>query len=330
MHDFFIDRIIKLRSTKELFHALNEKASLGGGSIREGISATEIKGGNAVNVAYCLAKLGFNVTLFTIADGMGSAILDYTFSKLKDKISLVIKSGMHGLTTAFEFQNEEGCVVNVMMNDIGDNASFGPERINSDDELRILQKASAVAVVNWASNSKGSQLTEHVFKNSSKALHFIDPADLGKRKEEFKEFLTTVAEVTNVLSINENECNALSKAVGLDSALSRSNGGISLDEVKTAARNLAEKIGINIDLHTVRGAAWSNGIETASVEAFKVRPRRVTGAGDCWDAADIVGHLADLDPRERLTFANAYASLYVGNVYAEPATMNETFELMVG
>jgi hypothetical protein len=48
MHDFFIDRIIKLRSTKELFHVLNEKASFGGGSIREGISATEIKGGNAV------------------------------------------------------------------------------------------------------------------------------------------------------------------------------------------------------------------------------------------------------------------------------------------
>ena len=49
MHDFFIDRIIKLLSTKELFHTLNEKAGVGGGSIREGISATEIKGGNVIN-----------------------------------------------------------------------------------------------------------------------------------------------------------------------------------------------------------------------------------------------------------------------------------------
>jgi ribokinase len=259
MHDFFIDRIIKLRSKKEFFQNFDEKANVGGGIIREGISVIDTKGGNAVNVAYCLAKLGFNITLFTIADGMGSAVLDYTFSKLKDKIGLVIKSGMHGLTTAFQFQNEKGCVVNVMLNDIGDNANFGPDRINPDDELRILQNASAVALVNWASNLKGSQLTEHVFRNSSKALHFIDPADLGKRNEEFKEFLTAVAEVTNVLSINENECYALSKAVGLDSALSRSNGGTSLDEVKTAARNLAEKIGINIYLHTVSGAAWSNG-----------------------------------------------------------------------
>jgi hypothetical protein len=97
---------------------------------------------------------------------MGSGILDYTFSKVKDKIGLVIKSGMHGLTTAFEFENEKGCVVNVMMNDLRDNANFGPERISSDNEMRILQNASAVAVVNWASNSNGSQLTEHVFKKS--------------------------------------------------------------------------------------------------------------------------------------------------------------------
>lgn len=32
-------------------------------------SAIDIKGGNAANVSYCLAKLGFKVTLFTVADG---------------------------------------------------------------------------------------------------------------------------------------------------------------------------------------------------------------------------------------------------------------------
>ena len=59
---------------------------------------------------------------------------------------------MHGLTTAFEFPNEKGCNVNVMVNDVGDNGDFGPDRINSEDDLRILQNAEAVAVVNWASN----------------------------------------------------------------------------------------------------------------------------------------------------------------------------------
>ena len=93
--------------------------------------------------------------------------------------------------------------------------------------------------------------------------------------------------------------------------------------MKNAAKNLAEKIGVYIDLHTFKGAAWSNGKETDYINAFKVEPRRATGAGDCWNAADIVGHFAGLDPRERLTFANAYASSYVRNIYAEPPTMKE-------
>ena len=156
---------------------------------------------------------------------------------------------------------------------LGDNGDFGPDRINSEDDLRILQNAKAVAVVNWASNSKGSQLVDHVFKNSPKALHFIDPADIEKRKEEFRNSLSTIAETTNVLSINENECNCLARATGLDSQLSHTDGGYTKDDVKNAARNLAEKIGINIDLHTMKGAAWSNGIETDYVEAFKVKSK---------------------------------------------------------
>lgn len=328
MHDFFVDRIIKLRSTSELFHSLREKANVGGGSIREGISITDIKGGNAVNIAYCLAKLGFKVTLFTIADGMGSAILDYTFSKLKDKAVLVIKSGLHGLTTVFEFQNEKSRLVNVMMNDVGDNANFGPDRINSENELRVLQNADAVAVVNWASNLKGSQLAKYAFKNSPKALHFMDPADFGKRKDEFRKTLTTIAEFTDVVSINENECNCLAQATGLESQLTRCEGEYSQADMKSVVKALREKVGINIDLHTFRGAAWSDGIDTYYVDAFKVIPRRTTGAGDCWDAADIIGYLVGLGTRERLLFSNACASLYVSNTCPEPPTMSQVLELL--
>ena len=53
-----------------------------------------------------------------------------------------------------------------------------------------------------------------------------------------------------------------------------------------------------------------------------------TKTGDCWNAANIIGHLAGLDPRERLTFANAYASSYVRNIYAEPPTLKETFDFL--
>ncbi|HYA82927.1 MAG TPA: hypothetical protein VEH06_05685 [Candidatus Bathyarchaeia archaeon] len=47
-----------------------------------------------------------------------------------------------------------------------------------------------------------------------------------------------------------------------------------------------------------------------------------------FSAADIVGYIAGLDTRERLTFANAYASSYVRNIYGEPPTMKETFEFL--
>src|ERR1043165_5826798 len=62
--DFFLDRIIKLNSKDEFFRMINSKTTIGGGSIR-GVDTFDIKGGNAVNVAYCLAKLGLTVNLFT-------------------------------------------------------------------------------------------------------------------------------------------------------------------------------------------------------------------------------------------------------------------------
>ena len=91
---------------------------------------------------------------------------------------------------------------------------------------------------------------------------------------------------------------------------------------------LADKLGVSINLHTRIGAAWSNGIDAAFAHAIDVEVKTLTGAGDSWDAADIVGHLSGLDATERLVFSNACVSLYIRNSFAEPATMNEVFELL--
>jgi ribokinase len=325
MPDFFVDRIIKLKSKKQLFDALNEKEKFGGGSIR-GIPTLDSKGGNAVNVAYCLAKLGVNVTLFTIADELGSSMIRQVFSRFEDNVSLRIINGRPGYTTAFEFPNEKSSKVNVMISDIGDNANFGPDKINSENDLKILRKADGVMVVNWASNLKGTQLIEYVFKNSPKSLHFIDPADIETRKEDFRDLLEKISCITDILSINENECNSLVSSIGLDFLILKT--GYEVDDVKNAAKNLAGKLGVSIDLHTRIGAAWSNGIETAFAHAINVEVKTLTGAGDSWDAADIVGHLSGLDATERLIFSNACVSLYIQNSYSEPATINEVLELL--
>jgi ribokinase len=325
MPDFFIDRIIKLRSKKDFIDALTQKARFGGGSVRD-MPTVDIKGGNAVNIAYCLAKLGAKVTLFTISDKIGAAVLTHIFSKFGEKVNLRIADGKHGLTTSFEFINEQGFKANVMLSDIGDNINFGPERINSEEDLRILRNADAVAVVNWASNSSGAQLTEHVFKNSPKSLHFIDPADIETRRQEFLNSLTKVSNIIDILSINENECNSLARAIGFDLLIPLNNYD-SVD-VKNAAAKLAGKVGVSIDLHTRIGAAWSNGRETSFANAIKVQPKTLTGAGDSWDAADILGHLAGLDIRERLMFSNAYVSLYIRNALAEPADIKDVLDLL--
>ena len=325
MPDFFIDRIIKLRSKEDFMDALNQKAKFGGGSIRN-MPTVDIKGGNAVNIAYCLAQLGAKVNLFTISDKIGTAVLTHIFSKFGEKVNLRIADGKHGLTTSFEFINEQGLKANVMLSDTGDNINFGPERINSEDDLRILRNADAVAVVNWASNSSGTRLTEYVFKSSPKSLHFIDPADIETRRQEFLDSLTKIGNIIDILSINENECNSLAKAVGFDPLIPSYNYD-SVD-VKNAAAKLAEKVGVSIDLHTRIGAAWSNGKETSFANAIKVEAKTLTGAGDSWDAADILGHLAGLDTKERLMFSNAYVSLYIRNALAEPADFKGVLDLL--
>lgn len=323
MPDFFVDRIIRLDAREKLVSALEEKARNGGGSVR-GVPTTDIRGGNAVNVAYALAKLGSKVTLYTVADEMGAAMIRQVFSQFGDRVTLKIAQGRHGCTTAFEFPHGDSRV-NVMVSDIGDNASFGPDKVNSKDDQAVLRNADAVMVVNWASNQKGTELAEHVFKGSPSALHFIDPADIATRKQEFRDALFKLGSVTDYLSINENECDHLASALGLDARLGTS---YSPDDVKKAAAKIAESVGITTDLHTRIGSAWSNGKDVEFVHAIKVEPKTLTGAGDVWDAADILGYIAGLDPRERLLFANAASSLYVREPSGEPPAMSSVFELI--
>ena len=254
MPDFFVDRIIRLESKENLFDALTEKAKVGGGSVR-GIPTIDVKGGNAVNVAYCLAKLGAKVSLFTVADELGATMIRQTFSQFGDKVTLRIANGRSGLTTSLEFPYE-GTRVNVMVSDIGDNENFGSERLGSEADRNVLKNADAVMVVNWATNLKGTDLAEFSFKNSPSALHFLDPADIETRKHDFRDSLAKLASLIDCLSINENECNSLADALGFGRLL----GSVySADEVKEAAKRIAERVGISTDLHTKIGAAWSNG-----------------------------------------------------------------------
>ena len=324
--DFFIDRIIQLKSKEHFFESILQKTKYGGGSIRE-FNAIEKKGGNAVNVAYALATLGVKVVLFTIADKVGSAFLSNTFSKFGDIIQLRITDGSNGLTTALEFHSENGgASENIMLNHLRGIADIGPEIINSNSDLSILKDSSAVVFLNWGSNNKGSNLIEYVFKNSSKSsFHFLDPADIDNRKSEFKEMLIQNKDNIDTLSINENECNSLCKAFDFNKNILYENSNIKLKKIVEELSTILE---IKICLHTRTGSIWSDGNDSFFASAFETNVVNLTGAGNCWDSGYIFSTLAGLKIEERLLFANAFASLYVGSPDAEPPTIEKVVNFL--
>ena len=316
LNDFFLDRIIKIPNLDNLYTQIFEKSKLGG-SIR-GFSQTDLKGGNATNVAYALAKLGCPVSLITIADKTCSSILKETFSEFSNA-SLFIINGKPGKTTSLEFNNA-GNIVNIMISDLGDNENFGPEKLGIKEQDAI-KNANAVIVTNWASNEKGTELSQFAFSQSMSAFHLLDPADIQTRPKEFKDALTKLADRIDSLCINENECNVLLKELGLDMISNEK-------ETRKQVLELSKRTSISIDLHTSTGSYWSNGKEVEFVKSFQVQPKFVTGAGDVWDAANLLGYLTNLNPLERLELANVTASLYVGNSLGIPPTMNEVLSFV--
>ncbi|MEM3003154.1 MAG: carbohydrate kinase family protein [Candidatus Nitrosocaldaceae archaeon] len=282
---------MKIESFDKLSDVIKSKL-YSGGSIR-GIEQREIKGGNATNIAYALSMLGMRCVLITAADEYGKGILENTFANLDAK--LIIKNGKQGYTTSFETKQ-----TNIMISDSGINEKFSTSML-SDEDLSIIKGANAIAITNWASNICANELIEDIFSISNGSLHFLDPADISERKDEFVLMLKRYSDLIDVLSINENEGAILAKSLGIE-----------ID--KHLALKIAKEFNIRVDLHTQTYSASSNGSYEEIVDTFKVDAKIFTGAGDVWDAADILAYLADLEASKRLLFANAAAAYYVQNV----------------
>jgi ribokinase len=327
--DFFIDRIIRISDIQTLTDAMNKKIKVGGGSIR-GLDSVDIKGGNAVNVAYCLARLGAKVDLFTVADKVGCSVLNAVFKKFGPQINLHIKNGKHGLTTIFEFTTTSFSVSNVMLSDVGENSNFGPESIEStdDDLLSVLGSSSGVVLTNWASNLRGTDLLRYVFENSKNSLHFLDPADISERRMEFVEDLKSNSKLIDFLSINENEhlqiiC-ALSKTRDMPHYNCDNWNSATPLNLGKSVLFLSNFFNVNMCVHTSMGSVWSNGKNAVFVKS--IPPSKiniVSGAGDSWDSAFLFGHLLNFTNEEKLCFANLFAFLYLENSYNDPPSLHD-------
>lgn len=334
--DFFVDRIIEVLDYPIFMNDIQKKIAAGGGSMR-GYSSVDIKGGNAVNVAYSLAKLDVRVELFTIADEIGSAILRSVFLPFRTNVNLHIIKGKHGLSTVFEFSNSSisSSSSNVMVSDVGDNDNFGPELIESQEVRMILRSSDAVIMTNWASNLRGTDLLDYVFTNSPKSVHFLDPADIERRCFEFINVLKSRSNLLDFLSINENEYNLIIKALGsvignTNSTFLAFDGNLYPDNINAfceSAKLLSNFINLTVCVHTTKGSAISNGHESLFVNSIiPTKIDIVSGAGDSWDAGFIFGHLYGFTTIEKICFANLLSSLHVGNSFGGNPSLSEIID----
>lgn len=334
--DFFVDRVIGVSDFSNFVEDIKKKIMVGGGSMR-GYPGMDIKGGNAVNVAYCMAKLGVNIDLFTIADNVGSAILHSVFQSLKSNVTLHIKKGKHGLSTAFEFSDSSHIPSNVMVSDVGDNDNFGPELIESQEVLSILQSSNAVVMTNWASNFRGTDLMEYVFTHSPQSIHFLDPADIEKRCFEFINMLKNHSNLVDFLSINENEFNQIIKSLksiysdrSLEfSSFENDKHSDVIDNFCKSAKSLSKFLNLMVCIHTTKGSVISDGHDTLFANSFIPNKIEIeSGAGDSWDSAFLFGHLFGFTIPEKLCFANLLASFHVGNQFGDNPSLFEIIEFI--
>ena len=177
--DFFLDRIINLDlDASEFSRLVADVAKRKGGSI-DGISQTDLRGGNAINVASALASLGAEVTPIVSTSQFGLQQIKYHFRNSSIDTSHVKTDGKASVTTALELKSQ-GEKTNVMIRDLGALADFGPANLDERD-YSLIESSDYVCLFNWAGTLKfGTALAQTIFgraKQKGKGKTYYDTAD---------------------------------------------------------------------------------------------------------------------------------------------------------
>lgn len=314
--DFYFDRIVRIASFRNLIKQVEVKAASGGGNLR-GLFQREVKGGNATNLAYALSSLSARTNLYCVGNSLTRAALSTPPAGCKVKVI----EGRPGYTTAFEIRFKRK-PVNVMFSDVGNISNFDGRDLTRHD-IMTLRKSDCVALVNWSSNVKGNELARRVFGLSGRRgrLNFLDLADVTGAERRVRVLAKNIRDqgLVDVISLNENEARIIARTLSV--------GGLrrSYDrrDVIRVSNLLHDSLHVGVDVHTPIGSASSTNQGVAWVDSIGKVSGFVTGAGDVWDAGDIIGHLLGFKPEERLRFANACAYLYLSSKDARLPTLRE-------
>jgi sugar/nucleoside kinase (ribokinase family) len=305
MHDYFVDRLVHVPSLSGATRMISRKAAAGGGGLH-GVVQEEVRGGNAVNLAHALARLGLRTLLITHSERAHEHLLRSSFEGLDAEVR--VKPTAAGLTVAMEEK------VNVMLGDGRGAADFGPSMLDSGD-WDALGRSRVVCSVNWAANRRGTELLVALRRRLGREKTiFVDPADFRDRVPLFAKFLqvTRKDRLADWVSMNEQEAAAAGVALGIGAS-----------DPGRLCQELAFRLRVVFDLHGVKASYTSEGTRVAKAAVRSVKPRRLTGAGDVWDAGAIYGRLKGMDEEERLGFANNAAGVYLEREELMPPTARE-------
>ncbi len=330
MPDFFLDRLITLPwSPEEFCSKVKSVAKRKGGSL-DGIPQVDMAGGNAVNVASALSRLDAAVTPIICTSHYGLEQIKYHFQNRPLDYSHIKTIGDASSTTALEFRQENG-KSNVMMRNLGALADFGPENLTEGD-YKLIEAADYVCLFNWAGTlNHGTELAQEVFgaAKRGKCRTYYDTADPNPHAAQIPDLIKRVLKtaLVDVLSLNENE--AVTYASQLEPDFKTGGDEVSLPDLALqAARLLAQRFHVRVDLHTTDFSATINGASEAVVPSFKVKPLRATGAGDSWCAGNVLASHFGLPDESRLMLANAVAACYLQSVDGAHPTKNQLISFL--
>lgn len=286
-----------------------------GGSI-DGISQADLNGGNALNTASALAALGAKVTPIVCTDEFGLQQINFQLKQYCVDTSHVKLVAKPSKTTALELETQKGAA-NVMLRDLGSLADFGPSDL-TDSDYSLIERADYTCLFNWAGTKKfGTQLAETVFRRAKEkgtGKTYFDTADPTPSKEKIHDLIRNVLKTSHVdiLSLNENE--AIFYARLLSHAIDRQKTELPFEELALeAARILTKNLTARIDLHTTAFSATLTKKTEVVAPAFQIKPLRATGAGDAWNAGNIIADGNALSDECRLSLANAVSACYLSD-----------------
>ena len=327
MPDFFLDRFVSYDGdVKDFYKVVSDVASRKGGSI-DGVRQMDFRGGNAANTAAALAVLGASVHPIIHTSSLGLALLKHYFQPYDMDLSHVKVEGETSITTAIELIHKKERV-NVMLRDLGSLANFNLSDLTLKD-YQLLEEVDYVCVFNWAGTRQhGTELARTVFshvKRRGKGKTYYDTADPTPNRNEISTLMKEVlcTNLVDVLSLNENETAQYASQLN-PQRVAKLQKSMRLSEVaKECARILAQNLTARIDLHATTYAGTFTRNKETIVPALKVSVKRITGAGDAWNAANLYADANDFPDGLRLTFANGVAAYYISNQRAEHPTLSQ-------